>query len=394
MHDNMKIAVIFESSPFDRKGLFNAVHNRITHLAAAGEGICTVDAFCIHSYDNAFTRRVRHTPEVTRSDTASVEGTTYRMLWYRFSIIDHVLSGKLHLKPLFFPYFVDSAASCLKGYDVIAAHSFAGAAVAYAAHKAYGMPYYVSWHGSDVHTHPRRNPLVLDNTRKFMEAAACNFFVSSSLLEASGYISDSACKKILRNGVAESFIKLPDSERKKLRERFGVSPGKKVVAFAGNLVAVKNVMVLQPLFHAIQAGFDGEIEFWIIGDGKLRGKIVPPLIRDKTITVRFWGNVSSGTMPAMMNCIDLLVMPSLNEGLPLAAAEALKCGAAVIGSAAGGIPEVIGDECAVPLGPSFVEDMAALGCRLLAEGASGQVPGNMDWNKTAAAELDFVRQLL
>ncbi|MDE5955785.1 MAG: glycosyltransferase, partial [Bacteroidales bacterium] len=121
---------------------------------------------------------------------------------------------------------------------------------------------------------------------------------------------------------------------------------------------------------------------------------VPPLIRDKTITVRFWGNVSSGTMPAMMNCIDLLVMPSLNEGLPLAAAEALKCGAAVIGSAAGGIPEVIGDECAVPLGPSFVEDMAALGCRLLAEGASGQVPGNMDWNKTAAAELDFVRQLL
>ena len=30
----IRIAVIFESSPFDRKGLFNAVHNRIGHLAA------------------------------------------------------------------------------------------------------------------------------------------------------------------------------------------------------------------------------------------------------------------------------------------------------------------------------------------------------------------------
>ena len=27
-----KIAVIFESSPFDRKGLFNAVHNRTLNL--------------------------------------------------------------------------------------------------------------------------------------------------------------------------------------------------------------------------------------------------------------------------------------------------------------------------------------------------------------------------
>ena len=38
-----KIAVIFESSPFDRKGLFNAVHNRTKHLSASGE--FAVDAY-------------------------------------------------------------------------------------------------------------------------------------------------------------------------------------------------------------------------------------------------------------------------------------------------------------------------------------------------------------
>lgn len=74
----LRLAVIFESSPFDRKGLFNAVHNRIRHLLATGE--CEVDAFCIHSRDNAFTRRVRHTPDVPVVEKVDFDGVTYRML--------------------------------------------------------------------------------------------------------------------------------------------------------------------------------------------------------------------------------------------------------------------------------------------------------------------------
>lgn len=391
MRDKMKIAVIFESSPFDRKGLFNAVHNRIKHLAAAGAGKCTIDAYCIHSVDNAFTRRIRHTPQVTRTDAVRIDGIEYRMLWYRFSIIDYVLSDKLHLKPVFFSRFVEKTASLMQGYDVVAAHSFAGAAVAYTANRLYQVPYYVSWHGSDVHTHPKRNPRTLRETRTYMEAAGCNFFVSAALMEASGYITGRACKKVLYGGVSESFVRLSDAEKKMTRERFGVPAAKKVVAFAGNLVAVKNVGVLQPLFHAMRDGFDGEIEFWVVGDGKLGGSVRAALSSDRTLDVRFWGNVPADEMPAVMNCIDLLVVPSLNEGLSLVAAEALKCGASVIGSAVGGIPEVIGKEYTVHLGPAFADEMAALGCRILLNGGNaGHVPDEIDWNRTAASELDFV----
>lgn len=391
MRDKIKIAVISESSPFDRKGLFNAVHNRIKHLAAAGAGKCTVDAYCIHSVDNAFTRRVRHTPEATRTDAVRIDGIEYRMLWYRFSVTDDLLYNKLHLSPLFFGSFVKKAAAEMRGYDVVAAHSFVGAAVACAAWRLYGVPYYVSWHGSDVHTHPKRNPRILSETRTYMEAARCNFFVSAALMEASGYITDHACRKVLYNGVSEAFVHMPDSERKALRERFGAAPAKKIVAFAGNLVAVKNVAVLQPLFHAMRAGFDGEMEFWIVGDGKLGGSVRAALSSDKTLDVRFWGNVPADEMPAVMNCIDLLVLPSLNEGLPLVASEALRCGASVIGSAVGGIPEVIGKEYTVPLGPAFADEMAALGCRILLNGGNaGHVPDEIDWNRTAASEFDFV----
>ena len=88
----LRVAVIFESSPFDRKGLFNAVHNRVKGLLGTGE--CWVDAYCIHSRDNALTRRLRHTSYVPQVETVSVDEVTYRMLWYRFSILDHLTDRK------------------------------------------------------------------------------------------------------------------------------------------------------------------------------------------------------------------------------------------------------------------------------------------------------------
>ena len=95
-----KIAVIFESSPFDRKGQFNAAHQRISHLVSSGE--CEVDAYCIHSRDNAFTRKVRHTLQAPDVENVAIDGISYRLLWYRFSIIDHFTVEYLHMRPLLF----------------------------------------------------------------------------------------------------------------------------------------------------------------------------------------------------------------------------------------------------------------------------------------------------
>ena len=100
----LKIAVIFESCPFDRKGLFNAVHNRVKHLVASGG--CEVDVYCVHSLDSALTRHLRHTPEVPVKESVTIEGVCYNLLWYRFSILDHLTVSRLHRKPLFFQKFI------------------------------------------------------------------------------------------------------------------------------------------------------------------------------------------------------------------------------------------------------------------------------------------------
>ena len=388
----LRLAVIFESSPFDRKGLFNAVHNRIRHLLATGE--CEVDAFCIHSRDNAFTRRVRHTPDVPVVEKVDFDGVTYRMLWYRFSITDHIMVNKLHRRPFFFSRFMERNIHLLEGYDCILAHSFAGAVFASEAADRYGIPFFVTWHGSDTHTHPWRNSLILSDTRALMQEARCNFYVSKALLGASEKILSGVRKEVLYNGVSDSFERYPDDKREQLRKRYAVAPDEKVVAFAGSMSAVKNVGVLQPVFHAIRAGYQGKLKFWMIGDGKLRSGVEKMMNADESIDVRFWGNIPSGDMPAMLNCVDLLLLPSLNEGLGMICAEAVRCGAGVIGSDVGGIPEVIGKDNVVALGDGFAGRMASKSIAMLQTPAVQVLPSELDWSSTAAKELSAIRSVL
>ena len=420
----MRLAVIFESSPFDRKGLFNAVHNRVKHLLATGE--CAIDVFCVHSRDNAFTRRVRHTPEVPSVDETVVDGIRYRLLWYRFSILDNVLLEKLHVRPWLFRRFMDSHVDLLKGYDAVIAHSFCGGLFALAAHERFGVPYYVTWHGSDVHTHPWRVPVILEDTRAVMESARCNFFVSRALLEASERITSNARKEVLYNGVSEDFVKYSPEDRAAVRERYGLAPEDKVVAFVGNLVAVKNVLSLPEIFAQVAEGYDGPLKFWIVGDGKLRAQLEsafslsfrpddPSLsFRPNEVSgeISFFGNQPSPAMPDIMNCIDVLVLPSLNEGLPLVCAEALSCGAAVVGSDVGGIAEVIGKDNVVPLrspsdndpshgtpsgrpyDDSFVNGMAEkIVAVLVGQSPSQTLPTDISWSRTAALELSILKSL-
>ena len=382
----LRVAVIFESSPFDRKGLFNAVHNRVKGLLGTGD--CWVDAYCIHSRDNALTRCMRHTSYAPQVETVSVDEVTYRMLWYRFSILDHLTLEKFGRRPLFFKRFMATHVDYLKGYDYVIAHSFTGALFAYEAAQRFGTPYFVTWHGSDVHTHPWRVGVIREDTKKVMDAAKCNFFVSKALMAASERITSTACKEVLYNGVSEDFVRYDEDSRLKSRARFGIRAEEKVVAFAGNLVPVKNVLTLPHIFKAISEQYDAPLHFLIAGDGKLRKQLEALSYRNK---VSFLGNVAAEDMPALMNCVDVLVLPSLNEGLPLVCAEALRCGANVVGSDVGGIAEVIGKDNVVPLGDDFVPQIARKIVAMLYDKPVQTVPEAISWAKTTAREISCLK---
>ena len=330
------------------------------------------------------------TPDV---ESVTIDGINYRMLWYRFSILDHCLLEKLHVRPWNFARFMKKTVGCLKGYDCISAHSLTGGLFAEIAHRQYGVPYLVTWHGSDVHTHPLRNPVLMEDTARVMQGALCNFFVSNTLKAASDRITVQARKEVLYNGVSEDFRKLLHDEVTAVRSSYGLAQKDKVVAFTGNLSPVKNVLSLPGIFKEISAGYPGSLKFWIVGDGKQRGAL-EAAVEAAGLEVRFFGNMPSSDMPAIMNCIDVLVLPSLNEGLPLVCAEALRCGANVVGAEAGGIPEVIGIDNVVPHGDGFEVKMAKRAVEMLSGKVEQAIPGELDWNRTALQEKRILESFL
>jgi len=119
--------------------------------------------------------------------------------------------------------------------------------------------------------------------------------------------------------------------------------------------------LLDAIALCFQAGIP--LHLTIVGDGKYRGELEARAARlGLTKTVRFLGQLPAGQpVREQLDYADLFVLPSKTEGLPRAMVEAMARGLPVIGTAVGGIPELLEPEELVPPG-----DVAALSAVLCA----------------------------
>jgi glycosyltransferase involved in cell wall biosynthesis len=138
----------------------------------------------------------------------------------------------------------------------------------------------------------------------------------------------------------------PRGTRTRIQERIG--PARLI--FVGSLA--QRYKGLHVLLGAIrlcrEEGFELRLE--VVGDGKLRpeyeGLVERWGLRD---AVHFAGTLPPGApVREQLRAADLLVMPSLVEGLPRAMLEAMACGLPCIGSRVGGIPELLDPDEMVP----------------------------------------------
>lgn len=95
------------------------------------------------------------------------------------------------------------------------------------------------------------------------------------------------------------------------------------------LMAVPEILAARP-----------ETRFFIVGDGPLKTSLVKLAMELGVVsTVQFCGRISPAA--EVMCGLDVVVMPSLEEGLPWVVLEALALGKPVVATNVGGIPEVI-----------------------------------------------------
>jgi glycosyltransferase involved in cell wall biosynthesis len=170
------------------------------------------------------------------------------------------------------------------------------------------------------------------------------------------------------------------------------------ILMAGRLSVQKNPLLAIKALALIR---DLDWSFEVIGDGPLRPE-VRALAENSGIggRVTLHGWISSAQVAELMAGADILLMPSLHEGLSMVAIEALQHGLAIVASRIGGMRDIVeegrnGFLCELSPG-AFAQRLGAL----LADvpilermrRASYEKAGDFDLRKTVAAYESVLRE--
>ncbi|MBQ6650111.1 MAG: glycosyltransferase, partial [Atopobiaceae bacterium] len=127
--------------------------------------------------------------------------------------------------------------------------------------------------------------------------------------------------EVVRNGIDVGAFALSKDVRRSVRGDLGTSL---VVGSVTRFTEEKNVPFLLEVFAAVR-GLRPDARLWLVGDGPQRQEVERRAaelgIAD---AVTFWGRRDD--VPALLQGMDVLVMPSLWEGLPLSRLEAQASG--------------------------------------------------------------------
>jgi glycosyltransferase involved in cell wall biosynthesis len=145
--------------------------------------------------------------------------------------------------------------------------------------------------------------------------------------------------RFIPNGIDPPRSLLSQTEKESLKNRFGASPEDRVVALVGRLEAGKGH---RPFLDA--AALLGKrhpnMVFWVIGEGSRSSELKQYAARlGLSEKIVFTGFVED--MIRLYEVIDICVLPSLKEGLPMVILEAMGHGICVVTTPVGELKRII-----------------------------------------------------
>jgi sugar transferase (PEP-CTERM/EpsH1 system associated) len=159
------------------------------------------------------------------------------------------------------------------------------------------------------------------------------------LAEAVGFPSDRLMP--ILNGVDINAFTPRPADKEAIRADMGLELDPLYIGTVGNLRPVKNQTLLLQAAQQVCAKHH-QVRVVIIGDGPLREQLMRTA-EELGIhkQVRLLG--ARAEIPDLLNALDIFVLPSLSEGLPMSILEAMACGLPVVATSVGGVPEVVVD---------------------------------------------------
>lgn len=145
----------------------------------------------------------------------------------------------------------------------------------------------------------------------------------------------------IHNGISLPEVKFHE-EQAQIRSQIGLAKGEFLIGTVGRLSAVKGCeFLIRAVPHLCRICPEFKVLF--VGGGPLKSsleRLAASLgIRDRVI---FMGHHESPL--DIVRAMDVFVLPSLNEGIPLALLEAMSLQRPVVAARVGGVPEVIRHE--------------------------------------------------
>ena len=122
--------------------------------------------------------------------------------------------------------------------------------------------------------------------------------------------------ELIQNGVdTQLYSPGTAADRAHARAHLGFSPSERVVLFVGRFVETKGLRTIEALAARLP-----DVTFALAGWGPIDPRAW------KTPNVRVFSSLRGATLVPLYRAADLLVLPSLGEGLPLVVQESLACG--------------------------------------------------------------------
>jgi glycosyltransferase involved in cell wall biosynthesis len=207
--------------------------------------------------------------------------------------------------------------------------------VAWLAHRLTGVPYVLTAHLGDV---PGGAPEQTDHLFRIVKPFTGMIWRDAGAVTAvSTHVAELAEASygirpaVILNGVAGRTAEPPAP----------ATDGVLRLLFAGRMSVQKNPVFLAKVLGALRGRPWRAV---LLGDGPLRGALEEELRREEVAgqcELRGWADEKE--VRAAMDSSDVLLMPSLSEGLPVVAVEAVARGLAICGSAIPGLRDVLED---------------------------------------------------
>ena len=212
--------------------------------------------------------------------------------------------------------------------------------------------------GSDVNELAQR-PALRESIRTALLQASSVIAVSGALRSRVLELGVPADRAIVQhNGVDGQRFQIRDREA--ARKRLGIPPHDRVVSFVGNLVHEKGPDVLIDAAGRLYASGVRDLRVLLAGEGRDKEELVARAaalgIGDRT---KFLGRLTADEVAVCMAAADVQCLSSRREGCPNVVLEALASGRPVVGSAVGGVPELLSDRNGIMVPPDDPDALAA-----------------------------------